>query len=239
MTNPRRHFWIAGGIWATLSVVGVALIAGVQILPDVASKEAAIEDGAFVLLTALSVPVLMFVVVGIGYSAVRFRASGDQQDGPRIHGNRPFQAIWLTVSFALVALLFVYGAFGLLEIRGAQTAEFEVQVHAEQWAWRFDYPTAGVSSKELHIPVNQRVHLVINSDDVIHDFWVPAFGIKQDAVPGRTTEVYLTATVTGTYPGLCAALCGFGHTDMQLTAVVSDPADLDSWLSQQPPASPQ
>jgi len=217
----------------------MALVVGTQIMPTVASKEAAVENGAFVLLTVLSIPVLMFVIVGIAYSAVRFRAGGDQEDGPAIHGNRRFQTIWLTVSFALVASLFVYGAFGLVEIRGAQTAEFEVHAVAEQWAWRFEYPSAGVSSKELHIPVGERVHVVINSSDVIHDFWVPAFGIKQDAVPGRTTEVYLTATVTGTYPGLCAALCGFGHTNMLFTSVVSDSAALSSWLSQQPQASPQ
>lgn len=179
-------------------MVGVVLVAGIQILPVIASKEAVIENAAFVLLTALSVPVLMFVVVGLVYSAVWFRADGDEGDGPPVHGNRGFQVVWLSVSFALVIGLFAYGAVGLVEIRGAQSSEFEVYVFAEQWAWRFDYPSAGVSSKELHIPVGERVHLVINSTDVIHSFWVPAFGIKQDAVPGRPTQVYLTATVAGT-----------------------------------------
>jgi len=78
---------------------------------------------------------------------------------------------------------------------------------------------------------------VINSDDVIHSFWVPAFGIKQDAVPGRTTQIYVTATVAGTYPGLCAELCGFGHTDMRFTTVVSDRAALEAWLRQSTPSS--
>ena len=124
----------------------------------------------------LSVPVLMFVVVGLAYSALRFRAYGDEEDGPPIHGSRGFQAVWLGVSFALVIGLFGYGAVGLIDIRGAQASDFEVQVRAEQWAWHFEYPIGGVDSKELHIPVGERVHLVINSDDVIHSFWVPAFG---------------------------------------------------------------
>jgi cytochrome c oxidase subunit 2 len=219
-------------------VVGAVLVAGVQIIPVIASREAVIENSAFVLLTVLSVPVLMFVVVGLAYSALRFRANDDDEDGPPVHGHRGFQAVWLGISFVLVLGLFGYGAVGLVDIRGAQTSDFEIQVSGEQWAWHFEYPSAGVTSKELHIPIGERVHLVINSSDVIHSFWVPAFGIKQDAVPGRPTQVYLTATVAGTYPGLCAELCGFGHTGMQLTAVVSDRAALEAWLSQQPEASP-
>ncbi len=238
MTSPRRHVWIAAAAWALLSVVGIVLVAGIQIIPVIASREARIENSAFVLLTVLSVPVLMFVVVGLVYSAVRFRANGDEQDGPPIHGNRGFQGVWLGISFALVIGLFGYGAVGLVDIRGEQRSDFEVRVFAEQWAWTFEYPATGVVSKELHIPVGERVHLVINSSDVIHSFWVPAFGIKQDAVPGRPTQAYLTATVAGTYPGMCAELCGFGHTDMRLTAVVSTRAELETWLSGQPRPSP-
>lgn len=235
MTSARRHLLIAGAIWAVLSIVGAALVARIQILPTIASREAEIEDAAFVLLTVLSVPVLMFVVVGLAYSALRFRANGDRRDGPPIHGHRGVQVGWLVVSFVLVIGLFAYGTAGLLDIRGAQSSDFEVQVRAEQWAWHVEYPESGVKSKELHIPVGERVHLIIISDDVIHSFWVPAFGIKQDAVPGRPTQIYVTATAVGTYPGLCAELCGFGHTDMRLTVVVSDMAALEDWLTQQTP----
>ena len=236
MISPRRHAWIAAAAWTVLSILGIVLVAGIQIIPVIASREAEIENSAFVLLTVISVPVLMFVVVGLAYSALRFRAAGDQEDGPPIHGSRGFQTVWLGVSFALVIGLFGYGAVGLIDIRGAQTSAFEVEVRAEQWAWHFTYPSAGVDSKELHIPVGERVHLIINSDDVIHSFWVPAFGVKQDAVPGRPTQIYVTATVAGTYPGLCAELCGFGHTDMRMTVVVSDRSALDDWLNhQQPP----
>jgi len=76
------------------------------------------------------------------------------------------------------------------------------------------------------------------SIDVSHSFWVPAFGIKQDAVPGRPTQVYLTTTHSGTYPGMCSELCGLGHTGMTTTVVVSDQAALDAWMSQAPRPSP-
>jgi cytochrome c oxidase subunit 2 len=225
-------------VWLVLSVVGVVLVAGMQIIPVIASREADIENSAFVLLTAASVPVLMLVVVGLAYTALRFRATDEMGDGPPIHGHVGVQAAWVGISVLLVIGLFAYGAVGLVNIRGAQNADFEVNVSGEQWKWHFEYPATGVKSEELHIPVDRRVHLNITSIDVIHSFWVPALGVKQDAVPGRPTHIRTTATETGTYSGMCAELCGLGHTGMTMTVVVSDQAALDAWLSQQPPGSP-
>jgi cytochrome c oxidase subunit 2 len=237
--SPRRHFLTAAIVWAVLSVLGVVLVLGWQIIPVIASREADIENSAFVLLTAASIPVLMLVVVGLVYSALRFRATDETADGQPIHGHAGFQATWLGASLVLVLGLFVYGAIGLVDIRGAQTADFEVKVTAEQWVWHYEYPTTGIKTKELHIPVGRRVHLIINSIDVIHSFWVPAFGVKQDAVPGRPTSIYLTATLSGTFPGMCAELCGLGHTGMTTTVVVSDQAGVDAWLNDQPKPSPE
>lgn len=235
--SQRRHLLIAGTIWIVLSAIGVVLVSGMQILPHIASKEAVIEDDAFVLLLALSVPVMMFVVVGLGYSAWRFRAKGETTDGAPVHGHGGVQALWVAISLVLVLVLFAYGSFGLVAIRGDQTSEYEVKIQGQQWHWTYEY-ASGVTSEELHIPVDKRVHLVINSIDVIHSFWVPAFGVKQDAVPGLTTQIYLTATDVGTFPGMCAELCGLGHTGMTTTVVVSDQASLDAWLAQQPAPSP-
>jgi cytochrome c oxidase subunit 2 len=248
--SPRRHLLTAGAVWVVLSILGIVVVAGLQIIPVIASREAAIENSAFVLLTAVSVPVLMLVVVGLAYAALRFRAPGGTVggsageradgtvDGPPIHGHRGFQAAWLAISLLMVLGLFAYGAIGLVEIRGAQKADFEVQVSAEQWAWHYAYAN-GVHSTELHVPVDRRVHLVITSDDVIHSFWVPAFGVKQDAVPGHPTQIYLTATDAGTFPGMCAELCGLGHTGMTTTVVVADQVAVDAWLSHQPNPSPE
>lgn len=236
--SPRRHLLTAAAAWVVLSVIGVVLVTGMQIIPVIASREAEIENGAFLLLTAASVPVLMLVVVGLAYSALRFRSTDEMVDGPPVHGHAGFQAAWVGISLLLVLGLFAYGAIGLVEIRGAQAAAFEVNVSAEQWAWHFEYPASGVNSKELHIPVGRRVQLNIMSIDVIHSFWVPALGVKQDAVPGRPTHIHTTATQTGTYPGMCAELCGLGHTGMTTTVVISDQAALDAWLSQQPHGSP-
>lgn len=236
--TPRGHILAAAAIWVVLSVLGVILVAGVQIIPLIASREADIENSAFVLLTAASVPVLMLVVVGLVYAALRFRATNDIGDGPPVHGHRAFQSAWLGISLLLVLGLFGYGAVGLIEIRGVQVADFEVNVSGEQWKWHFEYPAAGVRSEELHVPIDQRVHLNITSTDVIHSFWVPALGIKQDAVPGHPTQVYMTVTRSGMYNGMCAELCGLGHTGMTTTVFATDRATLDAWLSEQPNGPP-
>ena len=239
MTNPRRHLLIAGAAWVLLSVVGMALLAGVQILPTVASNEADVEDRAFVLLTVVAMPVLMLVVVGLVYSAIRFRArADDEEDGPPIHGHRGFQALWVGVSSVMVVGLFGYGAAGLLEIRGAQNADYEINVTAEQWRWHFEYPGYELDLRELHVPLGERVRLNVTSLDAIHSFWVPAFGVKQDAVPGHVTTIYVTVTAAGDYGGMCAELCGLGHTGMTFPVVAQPMADLTEWLNTQPPPEP-
>ena len=237
MTSPRRHLLIAGAAWVVLSVVAMVAVAGIQILPTIASREAEIEDTTFVLLTVLAMPILMLVVVGLIYSALFFRARGpdDTEDGPPVHGHTGFQATWVVVSAGLVLGLFGYGTVGLLDIRGAQEADFVIQVHAEQWKWTFTYPDYEVAAKELHVPVDQRVRLEITSDDVVHSFWVPPFGIKQDAVPGRTTTIYLTVTTAGHYGGMCAELCGLGHTTMTFDTVADSLDEVEAWLASQPP----
>jgi cytochrome c oxidase subunit 2 len=211
--SARRHFVLVGLIWAVLSAIGIALVS-----PDpvIASQEAEIENAAFVVLTAASVPVLLLVVVPALYAALRFRARGDEPDadGPPIHGHPRFELAWVALSLAAVLGLAVYGSIGLLEIRGGTDATVEVRAVASQWSWKFEYPDLGVESKELTLPVGQRAHITIVAKDVVHAFSVPAFGVKKDAVPGRETYIYVTPTFTGEYTAQCAEMCGLGHTRM-------------------------
>lgn len=230
--TPRRHLATAIAIWAVLSVLGVAALVGIQILPIVASQEAVIVDRALVALTVVSVPVLVFVVVGMLYSAIHFRAGNDDADGPPIHGHRRLEAGWVLGTLVMVIGLAAYGTIGLLEIRGDQHADLEVQVHSKQWAWEFEYPDFGLESEELILPVGRRVHITIVSSDAIHSLSVPAFGIKQDAVPGRVTELFVTPNLTGTYGAQCAELCGLGHTRMLAQVTVMEPSEFDAWVAQ-------
>ena len=233
--TARRHLLIVGLIWAVLSAIGIALVVGLQIMPIIASHEAEIENGAFVVLTAASVPVLLLVVVPAIYSAIRFRARGDEPDadGPPIHGHPRFELAWVALSLLAVTGLAIYGTVGLLEIRGGTDAAVEVRAMASQWKWQFEYPVLGVKSPELVLPVGERAHITIVARDVIHDFSVPAFGVKKDAVPGRETYVYVTPTFTGDYRAQCAELCGLGHTRMTTEVHVLEAPEFDAWVTQQ------
>ena len=231
-TSPRRHLLIAGAVWAVLSIVGILVVLGLQILPVIASREAVIMEHALIVLTVVSVPVLMFVVVGLAYPAIRFRARPGDQDGPPIHGHHRLEVGWVLGTFAMVVGLFVYGSIGLLDIRGDQHAVLEVEAHAKQWEWDFEYfGTKEFHSTELVLPVGQRVRILIEGKDVVHSFSVPAFGVKQDAVPGRITQIYVTPTIVGKYGVQCAELCGLGHTKMLASVTVMEPSDFADWLA--------
>lgn len=112
-----------------------------------------------------------------------------------------------------------------------------VEVTAMQFAFIFHYPGSGITSGELHVPVGQPVELQMKALDVIHAFWVPQFRLKQDVIPGQPTVLSFTATRSGTYPVICAELCGPYHGGMRTSVVVHDPDDYAAWLQQNKPAT--
>ena len=121
----------------------------------------------------------------------------------------------------------------------ANSGETVVNVAGMQYAWIFTYPDSGVVSGELHVPVGRKVYLNITANDVLHAFWVPAYRLKQDAVPGRQTELSFTPTVVGEYPMICAELCGPYHGAMNTKVIAESPADYEAWVNEQKVASAQ
>ncbi len=113
---------------------------------------------------------------------------------------------------------------------GTEPADVTVTVTGMQYAWIFNYPE-GIVSGELHIPVNKTVQLNIKAADVIHSFWVPQFRLKQDAIPGHTTELRFTATKVGAYPIVCAELCGAYHGAMRTQVYVHTQEEYEQWLA--------
>ncbi|MFM1798845.1 MAG: hypothetical protein RLZZ117_1123 [Cyanobacteriota bacterium] len=120
---------------------------------------------------------------------------------------------------------------------GVSTGEnvLPVDLTALQFAFIFHYPEANITSGELHIPANQSVELRMKANDVIHAFWVPQFRLKQDVIPGQQTILTFTATRPGTYPIVCAELCGPYHGGMRSSVVVHDPSDFEAWLLKNSP----
>jgi cytochrome c oxidase subunit 2 len=123
--------------------------------------------------------------------------------------------------------------FILDKIEARETDRLEVDVTAQQFAWRFEYPEQGVTSTELHVPVDRQVELNLEALDVIHSFWVPEWRVKKDAVPGQPTSLVATPDTEGSYELICTELCGIGHSTMRAPVIVESQEEFDKWLEDQ------
>src|SRR5262245_1253427 len=203
-------------IGAIASAIGIALALWIDWFPADAATQGTPIDTLYDVLMIVSVPVFVLVTTIILYSvwAFRMRPGQEHEDGPPIHGNTRLEVIWTAVPAIMLVSLCSYAYAVLTDIEEKQANELVVNVQAVQFAWSFRYPQADgrpVTSNQLYLPEDRPVVFNIRSRDVIHDFWVPAFRVKVDAVPGITTHIRVTPTRTGSYPVVCAELCGLGH----------------------------
>ena len=241
--NEPRHLLRATIIWLVATVVAlvVAWFIGPQLtgwgsIPAVASNRASDVDQVLGLFALLSIPVFMMVVVFGGYAAFAFRSRGrPDSDGPGTRGHTPLQITWVVISIVLVAFLFGYGLYFYNQIQSVSASAQDtlvIKVNGEQWLWDYTYPQYGnITSSTLVLPVNRPVRFDITSTDVQHSFWIPAFAVKQDAVPGQTTHISATPTQIGKYEVRCAELCGVYHSYMETPVEVVSPDDFNSWVA--------
>jgi cytochrome c oxidase subunit 2 len=172
------------------------------------------------------------------YSAIKFRMRPGEElkDGPPIHGNTKLEIIWTAIPAILLVALCTYAYVVLTDIEEAPASgqQLNVRVVGEQFTWTFFVERDGkeVKSSQLYLPNNKPVYFTVQSKDVIHDFWVPAFRMKIDAVPGIDTHLRVTPSRIGDYPVVCAELCGLGHSTMRQTAHVVSADDFGNKLEQ-------
>jgi cytochrome c oxidase subunit 2 len=219
-------------------VVGVAVsLVAVLIpwLPSSASEEMDRITFVYWFATVISIAIFALVMAVIVYSVRTFRAQPeDDTDGPPIHGHTGLEIVWTAVPALLVIAIGVVSAVVLAQNSDAGTNPLRIRVVAQQFAWRFEYPgDPEVRSGDLVLPVDRTVQLELRSLDVIHSFWVPDFGQKQDLVPGTEQELVITPTKTGTFPLVCTELCGLGHATMRATVQVRTQAEYEQWLAEQ------
>jgi cytochrome c oxidase subunit II len=213
-------------IGAIASALGIALALVIDWFPIAASKEAKPIDTLWDVLLIASVPVFVLVETIVLYSAIKFRMKpGDElKDGPPIHGNTKLEIFWTAIPAILLVGLCTYAYVVLTDIEEAPASgqQLNVRVVGEQFTWTFFVERDGkeVKANQLYLPNNQPVYFTVQSKDVIHDFWVPAFRMKIDAVPGIDTHLRVTPNRLGEYPVVCAELCGLGHSTMRQTAHV-------------------
>jgi len=203
------------------------------LLPVAASTQAGPIDWLWDLQVKAMSFLFALIVVPMFYSLFVFRKrKGETGDGEHFEGNTALEITWMIIPlFAVVGMAYI-GAKNLAEVRRVDPEAMVVYVTGQQWKWSFEYPN-GVVSDELHIPVGKQIDLKMTSRDVIHSFWVPEFRVKQDLVPGRTTELRINPSLIGDYKVRCAELCGTSHYRMEQPVIVSDEADFNAWMDEQ------
>jgi cytochrome c oxidase subunit 2 len=223
------------GVGVVATALGIAIGVLIDWFPEQGSTQAEKIDTLWDVLIIASVPMFVLVTVVVGFSILdfRMRPGEDELDGPPIHGNTRLEIIWTAVPALLIVGLCVYAYVVLTDIEDAPASqERVVRVTGQQFAWTFSYNEGGrkFNSTQLYVPEGESVKFNITSRDVIHDFWVPAFRMKIDAVPGITTNYRVTPTKVGRYPVVCAELCGLGHAYMRQTAHVLSREDFAAWV---------
>ena len=215
------------------SVIGVLICLQIDWFPSQGSTQADPIDTLYDVLLIFSVPIFVLVMTVAIYCVIAFRAKpGERGDGAHIHGNTKLEVVWVTIPLIIVTALAVYGWIVLDDIEAKKPDELVVNVTGEQFTWSFDYPGEKVKSNELVLPVDRPVHFRIHAKDVLHSFWVPDFRMKQDAVPGIETNTRATPTEVGTYPVVCAELCGIGHATMRQEVRVVPEDEWEAWVAE-------
>src|SRR5438128_4923242 len=222
---------VAGG-----AAVAAALL--IPWLPKPASKEAHRIDVVFWFVIGICIAIFAIVVAMIAYSVLHFRARPDDDtDGPPIHGHTGLEIAWTLVPTVLVTAIGVLSAVVLSQDDHTGKHPFRIHVTAVQFAWSFNYPEAGNAQSELlRLPLGRSVLLDLTApgdNAVIHSFWVPEFGQKQDVVPGLHPTLHITPNRLGTFPIICAELCGLGHGLMRSQVIVMTKTAFDRWLASQ------
>jgi cytochrome c oxidase subunit 2 len=224
----------------TLAAFGVGAAVAVVIpwMPTPASREAGRIWFTYWFATWICLGIFAIVAAVLIYSLLKFRVKeGDLSDGPPVHGHTKLEIVWTAVPFVLVTAISIVSAIVLAKDGRAGSNPLIVKVVGQQFAWQFVYPN-GKSFGSLRLPLNRHVKLEITSNDVIHSFWVPQMGQKQDAVPGQMNPLVITPDRLGTYPVICTELCGLGHSLMRSQAIVMPAAGFDSWYKSTGKAAP-
>ncbi len=206
-------------------------------LPDSASEEMDRIAFTYWFATVICIGIFALVAAVIIEAVWSFRVQPDDDtDGPPIHGHTGLEIAWTVVPAILVIAIGVVSAVVLSQNADAGSGALKVRVFAQQFAWQFIYE-GDVRSDELVLPVDRGVEFEMESADVIHSFWIPEMGQKQDVVPGIQTEIAITPTRTGRFTLVCTELCGLGHSTMRAPVRVLEQPAFDRWLAQRTEAA--
>lgn len=207
--------------------------------PEQASSFAGDVDSLYFFLTAVSAFFTLLIFVAIVYFAIKYRRRPGDEEPPRpILGSLRLEILWSVVPFIFSMIFFFWGARTYFKIARPPANAMEVYVVGKQWMWKLQHPNGTREINTLHVPLGQPVKLIMSSQDVIHSFYIPAFRVKQDVIPGRYTVLWFEATKVGEFHLFCAEYCGTQHSGMIGKVVVMEPQAYEAWLSGTTPDEP-
>ena len=201
------------------------------LFPEQASTMAPRVDALFFFLVAVAVFFATLIFTAVIYLAVKYRRRSEDDQPRPIEGSLALEIFWTAVPLGLTMVMFAWGALLFAEMHAPPADALEITVVGKQWMWKIQHPSGHREINELHIPVGRPVKLTMTSEDVIHDFFVPAFRVKNDVLPGRYTTVWFEATKPGQYRLFCSEYCGTQHSGMTGRVIVLELSDYEKWLS--------
>jgi cytochrome c oxidase subunit II len=193
-------------------------------------------DHLYFFLLAISVFFSLLIAGLIVFYAVRYRRRDPDSVGQVIHGGMALEISWTAIPFIISMVIFVWGASVFFAMSRPPDETLNIYVVGKQWMWKFQHLDGRREINELHVPVGRPVKLIMTSEDVIHDVFVPAFRVKADVIPGRYTSLWFQPTKPGRYHLFCAEYCGTRHSGMTGNVIVMEPSEFQTWLSDGAPS---
>jgi len=200
------------------------------LFPEQASSMASQVDGLYLFLVSVSVFFTLLIFALVFVFAVKFRKSAHAK-AEHIEGSLPLELTWTLIPLGITMIFFAWGALIYFQEARPPRGAMEVYAVGKQWMWKFEHETGQREINALHVPVGRDVKMIMSSQDVIHSFYVPAFRIKQDVLPGRYTTTWFRPTKVGTYHLFCAEYCGTEHSGMIGEVVVMEATAYQAWLA--------
>jgi cytochrome c oxidase subunit II len=202
----------------------------IPFFPEQASTLAARVDNLYFFMVATSLFFAGLVTLLVIAFAIRFRRRSPDGVGEPIHGSLVLELVWTGIPFIIAMVMFVWGASVYFALARVPDEALDIYAVGKQWMWKFQHPEGQREINELHVPVNTPVRVLLTSEDVLHDLYFPSFRTKMDAIPGRYTQLWFTATKVGTFHIFCAEYCGTRHSGMIGRVVVMPQTEYEAWL---------
>jgi cytochrome c oxidase subunit 2 len=201
------------------------------LFPDSASSVARSVDALYFASLGITAFFSLLIAGAILYFAVRFRRRHPDELGVPERANFALEIAWSVIPFIILMVMFAWGAKVFFHLSRPPKNAVEYYAVGKQWMWKFQHPEGNREINELHVPLGLPVKLTMTSEDVIHSFFVPAFRVKADVIPGRYSTVWFEATKAGTYQLFCTEYCGAEHSRMIGRVTVMEPAAYQAWLT--------